>query len=67
MKRLFTDSDKHTPEAHNLDTTVALAVKDIFKYYVEQGFSIRDIEYIMQHAISDIALDHLLRLDFHDK
>ena len=62
MESLFTSQDSYTLEGHELDIAVALAIKDIFKNFVDRGFSIRDIEYIMQHSVTDMALNFLLNL-----
>lgn len=61
MKRLF-NNERYTQEAHDLHFTTIGNIRRAFKDYIKYGYNIRDIEYVMQKAITDIALEYLLQL-----
>ena len=55
--------DQYTNEANQLATETYQALRSIFEMWIGFGYSIRDIEYIMKWAVSDLSLDHLLDLN----
>lgn len=60
-ENLFKD-DKYTSEADGLDQATDNAIREIFNTWAN-NYSIRDIEYVMQKTITDIALEKLLNYD----
>jgi hypothetical protein len=60
-ENLFKD-DKYTSEADGLDQATHNAIREIFNTWAN-NYSIRDIEYVMQKTITDIALEKLLNYD----
>lgn len=56
-KNLFTETGRYTSEAVVLEAEVTTALAPIFKKYLDQGYSSREIEYIASAASSDIALE----------
>jgi hypothetical protein len=60
VKRLFKDDDRYSPEATQLVDETHDMVKPLFEKWVQQGYSVRDISYIMQATISGIDGDQVL-------
>lgn len=61
MKRLFNDTDERwTEEGMALDEQLQRAIQPIVKDWIENGYSIRDIQLIAQGTILDITLSQLL-------
>jgi len=60
MKRLFDENDRYTEEANKLSGRVYNRLRPIIEEMAEEGFSIRDIEYIAQRDVTDICLNLLL-------
>jgi hypothetical protein len=60
LKRLFDSNDKYNNIADEVDSKTMNAIKPIFQYYVDKGYSIRDIANIMSKVILDEELMQLL-------
>ena len=57
MKRLFKADNTYCIDAQELDTATIQAVRGLFKRYVEEeGYSPREVEYVMTKAISDLSM-----------
>lgn len=59
--RLFNGNDRYTDEGLALDHATANALRGIVATYRERGFSLRDIEYVMSHTVTDLCLDEILK------
>ena len=60
-KELFTGRDENwTPVALDLDTKIQGMLTPIFDEYMKMGYKIRDIEYLITHAVTDLSLMYLL-------
>lgn len=57
---LFGEKEGYTDEAEELDRKVTAAIAPIFEEFVDKGYKIREIEYIMQKAVLNISLESLL-------
>jgi len=57
---LYDKNNKYTSVAHELDQQTFNAVYDVFKDFIRQGYSPREISYTMQNAIRDIELNILI-------
>jgi len=60
MKTLFTESDRMNSVADAIDKEAYEAVLPIFKKYFEEGYSARNISYIISFTVRDIELNMLL-------
>lgn len=61
MKRLFNDTDERwTEEGIDLHAQLHKAIQPVIKDWVENGYSIRDIQLIAQGTVHDITLSELL-------
>jgi hypothetical protein len=60
--KLFMDNkaENYTHEASDLDYEAAMMLRPLFKKYIDMGFKIRDIQYIVTGAVTDTALIELL-------
>jgi hypothetical protein len=63
LKRPLFDQDRYTDEANALDREVLEALKPILTKWAETHL-VRDIQYVTQHAVLDLCLEHLLRVKF---
>ena len=58
---LFTGPcEEWTDDALQLEADVCTAVKPIFDDYVGKGFSMIEIEYVMQRSVADLAAEALI-------
>jgi hypothetical protein len=60
MKSLYTENHRYTDQAISLGTETGNAVTEIFKKYIDLGYSPREVSYIMQQEIRDIELMEVL-------
>ena len=60
MKHLFNDDDRYTQEAQDLHAEVSNAIVPIIKKYSDMGYSVRDIQYVVQGAGFDACLDIMI-------
>lgn len=58
MKKLFNSDFTYTDEAQELDRNTIAAVENIFDKHTKEGYSPREIEYIMKRAIEIISLGY---------
>lgn len=59
-KRLFRETDeKWTEEALQLENELFKVIKPIFNKYVKKGYSVRDMQLVMEGAIISVCLDEL--------
>jgi hypothetical protein len=55
-KSLFTEYEKYTNDANNLDDDVQEALQPILDKYLDKGYTVREIEYIMLWSVNEIGL-----------
>lgn len=60
IKLHLLENDSYTDFADTLHFIFCQKVDPIFADYINQGYSIREIEYVMSNAIRDLALANLL-------
>lgn len=60
MKSLYTESHRYTDQALILGTETSNALTDLFKKYIDLGYSPREIAHLMQQEITDIELNTVL-------
>lgn len=61
MKSLFTENHKYTDQALTLGSETSKALEDIFKKYIDLGYSPREIAHLMHQEITDIELMEVLK------
>lgn len=61
MKRLFNEEDRYNDVATTISDEARKALEPIVKKWAEQGYSIRDIEYIINAEATCLTLDFLLQ------
>lgn len=59
-KRLFDENDRYNGDGTKLDQEAHAALKAIV-YKWSKTHSIRDVQYVIQHTVMDLTLDHLLK------
>lgn len=59
-KSLFDVNDRYEERAMLLDSEIAKALRPIFKKYIDQGYSIREIAAIASHTVLDLECDYVL-------
>jgi hypothetical protein len=55
MLRLFNKDERYTPIALDLDLEAGNLLRPLFRKYIEMGFPIREIEYIIERAVLDTS------------
>lgn len=60
MKRLFDDKDQYTPEGNKLGDEVDKALRPIIDKWFDEGYSARDIQYIIEQEASINCLFKLI-------
>jgi len=60
MKRLFDENANYTPRASELDVKAHNTIKDTFIECAKEGYSPREVSYIIQQAVTDIELETIL-------
>lgn len=63
VQRLFneTESESWTGEAQEFSREISKAIKPVVEKYVNKGYSLRDIQYIIQNDAASICLSILMR------
>lgn len=67
MKRLFTDNDEFTSEAHGLRQELYDALYPIMRYWADRGYSLRDISYLAMTEADHVGLSLILDKRFAPK
>lgn len=62
---LFDKDERYTDEGMRLNTMAQDFAEVVFRLTTKRGWSIREVEYILQRGIEDVALNYLL--DIRDK
>lgn len=59
-KIMFNDNDRYGGAAGQIDEQTNVALRDIFKFWVGEGYGARDISHVMLLAIHDLELESIL-------
>lgn len=59
-ERLFNENERFNEKGHELNNLIDDKIRDVMHTYFSHGYSIRDIEYIANAAVKDIAHDIIL-------
>jgi hypothetical protein len=62
-KRLFDENSKYNQDANRLDRMMANVVRPLVKQFMEEGFCPRDIEYVLDGAVSMEVLSAIMNND----
>jgi len=60
MKKMFNDEDRYGVAAGQIDEQTNAALKTIFKFWFDEGYSARDIAHVMLLAVHDLELESVL-------
>jgi hypothetical protein len=61
MKRLFDENDRYVPLALTLESRCNFALNGMVKDYIEDGYSLRDINLILHYAVDNLMLQELMK------
>jgi hypothetical protein len=62
VKRLFNDDERYTSIALDLDLEASRVIAPLFKKYIQLGFSIREIEYVIDKTVIDVSCLEIIEL-----
>ena len=63
MKKMLFNNDVNeswTPEANVICNEFTLLIEPIIKKYIADGYSVREIEYILTRSVGDICIEQLV-------
>ena len=60
MKKSFFDDDKYTKIALSVETEVVKSLELIVEKYANEGYSVRELQILMNNAVSDVILLKML-------
>ena len=60
MKSLFDEKNLYTEDAGDLDRMASNAIRPIFEAYLKEGYSPREISYVIKYATMDIEAMEIL-------
>lgn len=61
MKSLFTDDETYSDAARDLDDRIRDAIHPIINEFSGKGYSVRDIEYVIKHAVITVCLGRIVK------
>ena len=63
MKRLFNENDQYIEIANQLASAVSYVINDIFREYINLGYSVRDISHVINSDVTEREIIHVLGWD----
>lgn len=60
MKKSFFDDDKYTKIALSVETDIVKSLEPIVEKYANEGYSLRELQLLMNNAVSDVILKKML-------
>ena len=63
MKRLFNENDQYIEIANQLASAVSYVINDIFREYINLGYSVRDISHVINSVVTEREIIHVLGWD----
>jgi hypothetical protein len=68
MERMFNEPDfTYGQAAQEIDQQTIRAIDQIFKFWVKEGYSPREIGYVMRNSIRDVELGNFLDRRQHER
>jgi hypothetical protein len=61
MKSLFDENHRYTDAAITLDSEFNKNIEELYKKYIDMGYSPREISHVMQLALFDTEMCYILR------